>query len=459
MAHSNDNDRIPDGQGVSRGAAASCVRAALPREHPQRLELNDEVHARPPQALVAPLRLTYLALLSGGAERESELGRVAELARRFGAAAPQPGSRHFIGDCGAFRLLWERHTEFTRYVFVVAGAAASDPFAAPAIDALPPDWIEGLPGELLVAFHVALLAGTGEATDYEALASRFFDGNPLIGSDIGAGTATALTDLRVRADGFTRLLVFDRGMTPRQAGRMVQRLLEIDTYRVLALLALPVARELVPFLNDRERELARITTALTGSSGEADESRLLDRLTEVEAEIESREADNHYRFGAASAYYELVGRRIDELREQRLFGLQTFKEFTERRLAPAMNTCRATAARQESLSGRVARATQLLSTRVDIARERQNQSLLASMDARAQLQLRLQQTVEGLSVAAVTYYVVGLVGYAARGLAALGWHVDHDLAVGVSIPVVAVIVALGVARIRHHVTAREPGAS
>ncbi len=148
----------------------------------------------------------------------------------------------------------------------------------------------------------------------------------------------------------------------------------------------------------------------------ADEPALLDRLTRLEAEIENRQSETRFRFSASDAYYELVRQRIDELREQRIQGLQTFREFTERRLAPAMNTCRSAAARQESLSQRVARATRLLSTRVDLTRERQNQALLESMDRRASLQLRLQSTVEGLSVAAVTYYVVALIGHAAEAL-------------------------------------------
>ena len=214
----------------------------------------------------------------------------------------------------------------------------------------------------------------------------------------------------------------------------VQRLLEIDTYRMLALLALPVARELSPVLTGYERELAEITTALTDVG----------------------EADSHYRFSAAAAYHDLVPRRIEELREERVPGLQTFGEFTGRRLAPAMNTCRATAARQESLSERVARTTQLLSTRVDVARAGQNQAVLEQMNRRTKLQLRLQQTVEGLSVAAITYYIVGLTGYAAKGLNALGVRLNPDLAMGASIPLVLAVTALGVRRIRRMVV-RPPG--
>jgi uncharacterized membrane-anchored protein len=228
-------------------------------------------------------------------------------------------------------------------------------------------------------------------------------------------------------------------------------MLEIDTYRMLALLALPVAQGLTPWLTTAERELAQITTQLVDSS-EVNEPALLDRLTRLEAEIESRESEHHYRFTAAAAYYELVQRRIQELREVRIQGLQNFQEFTERRLAPAMNTCRSVAARIESLSQRIARATQLLSTRVDVSRERQNQQVLESMNRRAAAQLRLQQTVEGLSVAAITYYTVGLVAYAAKGLASAGLPVNVELAVALSVPVVAVVALLGMRRVRRRVS-------
>ena len=241
----------------------------------------------------------------------------------------------------------------------------------------------------------------------------------------------AFTDYRIHGDGFSRLLVVDRSLAPRQAGRTVQRLVEIDTYRLLALLALPLARESTPLLARWEQELAQITKAMI-SAAEQDEPVLLDRLTRLEAEIEGRASDVHFRFSAAAAYHELVLQRINDLRETRIAGLQTFREFIERRLAPAMNTCRAVSARQETLSRRVSRATQLLSTRVDISRERQNQALLESMNRRAKLQLRLQQTVEGLSVAAITYYVVSLVGYLAKGLHSAGVAINAELAGWVS---------------------------
>ena len=432
----------------------------LPASHPQRLELNDEVHARPPEAMAPPLRISYLALLNDPARRDAAWEAVVALAQRMAVAPPLPKASHFSADFGPFRLKWESHTEFHRImVFApLAGDAAAplrgdDPFAEPAIATVPADWVEALPGRLLVAAHVGLLRGAAGPPDLDAISEQLFAGNVLAGGQVSGGLAHAFTDFRIHTGGFSRILVQDHGMAPRQAGRVVQRLLEIDTYRMLALLALPMAREIGPFLTRSEQELAQVTNALV-QAGEQDEPELLERLTRLAAEVESREAESLYRFSAANAYYELVQRRIAELREVRIEGVQTLQEFTERRLAPAMNTCRAVAARQEALSRRVARATALLSTRVDLTRERQNQQVLASMNRRAQQQLKLQETVEGLSIAAVTYYVVGLVGYVAKGIKAGGAKLDPDLVTGIAIPVVAVAVALGLRQVRRFLKRR-----
>ncbi len=418
----------------------------LPADHPQRIELNDEVHARPPEPLIAPSRLSYLALLSDAAQREAAWVAVCDLCRQYHVEPPEQRVLHFSADLGAFRLKWERHTEFVRFMFIVDGIA-DDPFERPAISVLPGHWVAGLPGQVIVAAHAALVRSEGGSFDPAAIDNRWFGGNVPVGAAISGGAATALTDFRIHADGFSRHLLLDHGTTPWQAGRIAQRLLEIDTYRIMALLALPVARAAAPLLTASERGLANITASLV-SANETAEPELLDSLTRLEAEIEHQESQTRYRFAAADAYYELMRRRIDELREQRIQGLQTFREFTERRLAPAINTCRSVAARQESLSQRVARATRLLSTRVDLTTEKQNQALLESMNSRARLQLRLQSTVEGLSVAAVTYYVSALIGHAAEALRTAGVHVEPDLATGISIPFVAVAVWFGIYRIR-----------
>lgn len=421
----------------------------LPASHPRRLVLNDEVHARPYQALQAPQRASYLALLAEAAEREREYAHVAELCKRHGGQAPPPEASYYVADCGAFRLRWERHGEFSSYT-VFADDAGGEPFAQPAADALPPEWLAALPGKLIVAAHVALLPGAEAQPEIEAI-SPHFCGNTLVGAQLADGGAAAFTDFRIHPDGFSRFLLLDRGMGRRRAGRVLQRLLEIETYRMFALLALPLAREVGARLAAAEGELAGITGLMVKESP-ANEPALLDRLTRLAAAVESEVAASSYRFGAARAYYGLVRQRIAELREQRIPGIQTIDEFMQRRLAPAMSTCESVARRQAELSERVARASDLLRTRVDIAREMQNQELLASMDRRARLQLRLQETVEGLSVAAITYYLVGLVGYAAKALKSAGYAIDPDIAMGLSIPLVALLAAFGIRYVRRSVS-------
>ncbi len=425
----------------------------LPESHAQRFALSNEVHARPPEPLSAPVKLTCIAMTTDWPYRDEDRDYVIELANQFGATPPPPGAKHFSVDLNAFRLVWERHTEFTRYTFLTPGGA-DEPFVNPAIEAAPADWIDKLPGKLIAAAHAALITEEYNTNDVELASERHFTGHAVIGSKITGGAAIALTDFRIHADGFGRFLVFNRSMTPWHAGRIVQRLLEIETYRIMALLSLPVAQELNPLLSSWESELSEITNSMTKRTDQ-EEQVLLDRLTQLQAAIEKNHTQTQFRFNAGAAYYALVQRRNDELREQRMAGMQTFSEFTERRLAPAMNTCQAAAARLQALSERVDRAAQLLSTRVDMSLEKQNQAVLESMDRRAELQLRLQQTVEGLSIAAITYYVVGVIGYFAGGLEQLGWNVNTKLVMGVSAPLVLALSAFGVWRARKLVSERE----
>jgi uncharacterized membrane-anchored protein len=422
----------------------------LPADHPKRIELNDEIHARAPEPLSVPARLSYVAILCDADGCKAGWTSVRALCRRYGVEPAEPVAAHYAADLGQFRLNWECHGEFFRLGFIAAGEMGDD-FGQPALSLLPRDWIAGLPGQIVVAAHVALIAGEPGPIDATAITARWFAGNQVIGAAVSGGAALALTDARIHPDGFSRHLLLDYGTTPWQAGRLAQRLLEIDTYRLMALLAFPVARAAAAPLAAAERELAGVTAALV-SAGTVDEAKLLDRLTLLQADIEHRVSDTRHRFDAADAYYELVQHRIIDLREERIAGLQTWAEFTDRRLAPAMNTCRSLARRQESLSRRVSRANKLLATRVNLTLEQQNQALLESMNRRARLQVRMQSTVEGLLVAAVTYYVCGLVGRAAEALLTAGVHVRPEMATGISIPIVGLVAWLGMNHVRRAVT-------
>ena len=430
----------------------------FPPDHALRASLAEEIHARPPEAVQAPARASYVAVLIDTDQRAKELAHLHSLCTRLGVEPPAAGASHFraVFDTprGSFRLKWERHGEFSGYTVIATGVfvdGSEQPFQTVAATLLPDGWLAALPGVTIAAAHAKLLAAPDQ-TRLAGLLEQAFRGQTVAAAEVADGAARAYTDFQLH-DGCTRFVLIDRHLTERQAGRTLQRLFEIEAYRMLALLALPIARKQGPRIVEIEAALAQLTGGI--ARGQGDDEALLHELTRLAAEVESGLAASQFRFGACRAYEELVLRRIAELRERRLPGLPTIEEFMARRFRPAVATCATVSQRLRDLSERVAQASALLSTRVDITRERQNQALLASMDRRAKLQLRLQQTVEGLSVAAICYYVAGLVGYGAKALKAGGLPINADLLVGLSIPVVAAGVVLAVRRARKRVAASE----
>src|SRR5665647_2500180 len=242
-------------------------------------------------------------------------------------------------------------------------------------------------------------------------------------------------------------LPFDDALHQR-AGALVRRIAELETYRTLALLGLPEAQRLMPSIARIEARLAEVTDEMRRTDKLIDNHRLLDELTALAAELEAGAAASLFRFGASRAYNEIVQLRLQTIGERKVGGLPTWSSFLARRMAPAMRTCITTEERQTTLSEKLALAANLLRTRVDVELERQNRDLLKSMNERTRLQLRLQTTVEGLSVAAVSYYVVGLFGYLVKGLHDEGVPVDISLATALFVPVAVLAIWLVVRRIR-----------
>lgn len=428
----------------------STPAASALSDHPDRITLNNEVHARPYEHLSAPLRATCISMLSGVASAESERGCIEDLCRRYGVNRPPAGTNHFSADFGGFRLRWERHTEFSAYT-ILHSAPFAAPFEDPPLKRVPRGWLATLPGRVLTAVHIAIEPAQRALRSVDELGDLFVPGS-LVGSRVSGGSATAWTDFQIHADGFSRILIHDASLGSRQAGRLVQRLLEIETYRMMALLALPLARRHTPELFRLDTQVAEMSDSLTREMRLVDEKRLLEDLTRLSAEVERIAAATGFRFSAARAYYDIVRQRIVELREERHEKLQTFGEFMQRRLTPAMQTCESVNKRIEVLTARVARVSDLLQTRVNIAMESQSRDLLESMDRRAHLQVRLQETVEGLSVVVLSYYLVGLVNYGLKGLKSSGVAINVEILTAVSIIPVIALVLLGVRRLRRKVT-------
>lgn len=419
--------------------------SVLPNNDPQRELLHNEVHARPSARVRLPALMVFVAVLNEGVTREQE----GEHLRRLPGLAQLHSDRfqgHFLRLCfEQHTLKWERHTEFTSYTIVQELPPGTDLSSATLLDDVvtPSGWLRDIPGRTVAAIQLVMLnADLPEPTPEAqaalmAPAQQWLGAHTVVASQLGGGHSWALTDFVLRPSGFERMLVLaPPDTTETRAGRISQRLLELETYRLMALRGLPVAKALSPMLAAAEAQLATITAQLENKS--TSEQALLDQLVSLAARVERAIAENSYRFAATQAYDTLVSERISELREKPIPGTQTIGEFMQRRLSPAMATVAATAERLASLSERVSRTSDLLRTRVDIVTEAQNQQLLEKLTKGQELQLRLQSTVEGLSIAAISYYVVSLVLYLGKAGKAAGLPLNPEMLAGAMIPLVLV---------------------
>jgi uncharacterized membrane-anchored protein len=380
-----------------------------------------------------------------GRDRTGDRAHLLALLDRHGSTHPQPTATHFSGPIGRSELKWESHTEFVTYTAFTPGLSAR-PFDPTDAASFPQDWRDKAPGRVAasVLIRVEELPVSEEAMMTKL--ETWFVAESLAVARVVDGSAVVAGDFRIDPDGNMRFAVFVRSDTgARRVGRIVQRLCEIETYRAMSMLGLIKARELTTTLNALDPRLSALVTGLDAQDRPAEDA--LHDLLAIASELESLAMQSSFRFGATTAYEAIVTQRIQALREDRLSGRQTFGEFMMRRYDPAMRTVKSTAARLHSMAERAQRAAELLRTRVDVERSAQNQMLLASMDRRADLALRLQHTVEGLSVVAISYYAVSLAAYVAAPLVEeIG--ITKPLAMALITPIVVLAVWLAIRRIR-----------
>ncbi len=418
-------------------------------DHPLRYALANELHARPFPRVQAPARAAFLAIKpvenGAGRDRDAEMAHLLELLDRYGAAHPQPGATHYFGQIGKHMLKWESHTEFVTYT-IFGDGTAERPFDGSTFAMFPSEWLAKVPGQRVTSALIRVELQNDDEAILKSVADWFVPESLAISRVLDDELVVA-GDFRIDEQGHMRFAIFAReGTGARRTGRIVQRLCEIETYKSMSMLGLSMVRELGPQLSQIDGRLTKLSEDMTGA---AQPDQVLKALLTTSAEVENIIAKTAYRFGATGAYETIVNQRIDVLREQRFLGRQTFAEFMMRRFDPAMRTVKSTESRLAAMSSRALRAGDLLRTRVDVERSAQNQELLTSMDKRADLQLRLQRTVEGLSVVAISYYAVNLVLYLLGPIEKLYGVSKPMLAAGAT-PIVLIAVWLMVRRIRKH---------
>ncbi len=384
-------------------------------EHEFRAAILAELHARPFVPLETPRRVYHFAFATNDDEARADRGEIERLASSHDCAATASDAKFKSLTFGAWDLRWEQHTEFTTYTWSTSRDAAT-PFSHP--DPLGAREVKfRAPGRLIVAAHLCVV---GRENSLDKLAG-LFNSESLCVISVAKGAADLMTDFALDAAGFTRLIIRSNNASALEAGRIAQRALEVETYRTMALLGLPEARRASPELRAMEREVSGITHALSRMQDARTNEDLLKRLSDLLAAGEALSTKTAFRFGASRAYHALVKNRLELLQEAKESQYVTISNFLSARLDPAIETCNAVEARQARLSNQVERAINLMRTGITFELERQNRDLLHDMNRRARLQMRLQRIVQGLSVAALAYYLLGLTAFVAKGAKDAGW--------------------------------------
>lgn len=405
--------------------------------HPLRDALYAELHSRPFQVLPSPARVSYLAIMVGPEQKKAEFEHFCALYPYFNGTPPEEDGVCFEVDFGHFKIRRDKHLEFNSYMVIHTQIDSSlGVFDQNALACLPAEWLAKVPSIVIAAFHVAVEDARSSPEPDLALVKTHFEGMRLVGSRPQNGDAQVWTSFQLHSDGCGRFLIYNKNMSDSQLGRMVQRVVEIETYRLMALLALPMARRYNAELVSMDEKLAQTTASLADATEPVDEQALLSELIDMAAWVEATRSRTSFRFSATKAYHELVLKRLNELKEDEVSGHLTLTEFMTRRLTPAVRTCHSAGNHLESLSTRIDRVSDMMRTQVEMSIQSQNQQLLTSMDRRSKIQLAMQHTVEGLSVAAISYYSVGLLKFLIEAVYDKGVDFDKSLVIGLSVPIV-----------------------
>lgn len=423
------------------------------RGNPQRELAWRELHARPYVRFTAPAHVLHLIFLSGEETVEADRERRLLLTRQLGLETTYETPRHSIhaaamAGLGRLVLSWERHSDYVVYnLFLYELEMPFLPFGFDWQALLPTTWPAAMGALPLVATLLAV-GSTGEMAGTPEGLAPLFEGHTLTGSQVMGGRAEAWSCYRVHDDGFGRIAVVVTEMSPAETGRTVDRMLAIEDFWHLTLLSLPLASQVQHDLAAAERRLVSQVDALRRADALAEKRAVLNALLALAAEVEHLRAQVEHRFAGSSAYFALLESRFAELREGKIERVLPLSRFVMRRVRPAGETYRGILRRLADLSDHVSRAADLLRTGIELDVEEQNQRLLAGADRRARLQLRLQGAVESLSVVVITYYALGLIGYALSALTSLGVHVDVHVIQGLALPVVLAIVWGGLYLVR-----------
>ncbi|NMA99793.1 MAG: DUF3422 domain-containing protein [Phyllobacteriaceae bacterium] len=412
--------------------------AFIPPDHPDRSAIMDEVHARPVEIIPETCRVRRLVVVmpSEPGAMQQAFERFAQFRATMGAETLQSSSRQYSFETPTRAVTWEFHTEF----ITITWRAASDDS-----ENWPDDiGLEAIgDGQLIGAARVDVI----EETVIPDRLLGSFNLASLCLADVESGKAQVATDFIPDAARFTRLEFAAGGLTTLRRSIILRRLLEVETYRCMALLGLPLARAASHDVRDMETKLAQVIDRMSDVTNPSNAKENLDELHQLSVRSGQMSERLGYRFAAGRAYGNVLRARLEGLRESGTSRGSTLTHYISNRVDPGLATCEAIEKRLRVLASKIERAIGLLNVRIGVDMQVQNAALLDNIAKTARSQFLLQRTVEGLSTIAISYYLLGIISYLMAGpLSQLHW--DKTMALSISAPFVVLIVWFMVRQVR-----------
>lgn len=428
----------------------------ISHEHPLRRMLSDELHARKFNNFPGTGRFIRYVYFTQG-EDHILLRDINALLKSLSLREMRDDEKFIRLEAESFAVRVERHTEFMSLSLIDIDHVPKTGLRQGVYDEatyphLPFAEIKQLGHPIFHAMWLEITQ-TSQTPPTSHMMEEALQGRSVAGANISSNGAQLYASFDIDAAGYSRLALYNDSIAEYRMGRVIQRIVELETYRLMALLSLPKVKHHSAALDEIEAELRLATTSLAKAQHQLDSQAqfedaetLLTQLTKLSAQSEQIYSQTSYRFAASRAYQDIIDARIASLNASRLDGFQSIGGFLAKRMMPAMQSMTAFSKRLDHLSGRISSVAQLQRSQTELSLQKQNRDLLTSMNERTFAQLRLQQTVEGLSLAAITYYGVGLVGYIA---ASVPMGVSATVIKSLSVPVIALAAYLVIRRARH----------
>lgn len=377
-----------------------------------RHEISNEIHRRPYYELYSPLRVSLFSLHTKNSQKNYKY--LHELCQYLSIPSPVDSSLTFKHTYqNKFTLKWESHREFCTFQFIKnQNIETNNLFKQSNFEYIPELWVDSLEN-IINCVNLEVIDNHNIQNNEDIY--NAFDNNYIVGSYMNDKKAKLYSDFRIDGNGYHRILMVNENLTRHQLGRSVQRVLDVESYRSMAMIGLFNNKEINSELDILNNELLQINRDFEIKK-EINLEEYYNKLTYIANRAHRLNNENKFRFQASNSYFPIINERLKELKLSTIDCIQPYDIYLNSRLNPAKRTSETTEKRLNETLQQMDRTANLIQTNVELDVKNSNNLLLDSMNKKTDVQIKLQKTVEGLSTVVLTYYSVTLFNHAITGI-------------------------------------------